>query len=233
MDLGLLALAVEDFLPVVLSAVGFAVLAHLSLGIDGWAGRLVWTGGGLIVLGGLTKPVYKLLLALSDGTVDVLVLDDVLFWMLAPGFLLTGAGLRAAGRLDDGRPVARSGWGPSSAVGIVVGALGLALAVEGEAWFLLLLGVSTVGNLWVVVVLVRWSLARLDRSAAALFVLNLTLVFGLAWAAASLPQTIPVQWGEQLVSTAAQGAFLYGAVRLARVAAPDAGRAADRFTPAA
>ena len=68
--------------------------------------------------------------------------------------------------------------------------------------------------------LVRWSTARDDRVAATLFVVNVVIVLGLAWSAAALPQTIPVQWGEQLASTAAQGAFLYGAVRLARAGAP-------------
>jgi hypothetical protein len=226
-DVDLLALAAEDFLPVILSAVGFVVLARLSAGIDGWAGRLVWWGGWLIVLGGLTKPIYKSLLAASGGAVDVLVLDDVLFWMLAPGFVLAAAGLRAAARLDSGRPVARLTWAPSLAIATVLGALVLGWTTDGEVWFLLLLGVSTVGNLWAVAVLVGWSLARGEQTAAAMFVLNVTIVFGLAWAAASLPQTIPVQWVEQLASTAAQGLFLYGAVRLARVVAPTAGRPGD------
>lgn len=221
MELGLVALAAEDFVPVILSAVGFSVLARLSAASDDVAGRLVWAGTWLVVLGGVTKPVYKTMLALSGATIDVAVLDDVLFWLLAPGFLLAAAGLRRARRVDAGRSPVIVGWVVVVAVATVAAAAVLATIAEGRAWFLLLLAVSTVANLWVIAVLVGWSRARGDRTAAVMFLANITIVLGLAWAAASLPQTIPVQWGEQLASTAAQGAFLYGAVRLAGATATE------------
>jgi hypothetical protein len=103
----------------------------------------------------------------------------------------------------------------ASAITAVVGA-GLAATVEGRAWFFWLLAVATIGNAWVVVVLVRWARRRDDRRAAVLFALNIAIVLGLAGAAAALPQTIPTQWAEQTASAIAQALFWWGAVRLAR-----------------
>ena len=51
-----------------------------------------------------------------------------------------------------------------------------------------------------------------------MFAANLTLVFGLAGAAAALEQTFAAQLGEQLVGTAAQTMFMWASIRLARVA---------------
>ncbi len=172
-------------------------------------------GGVLIVVGGFSKPVYKLILALSTGPLDVSVLGELLFWFLAPGFVILTAGLRRAVRVDR--------HAPPTALRLAVTIAGVSLLVAGslalvgsEAWFFILLAVTTVANAWTVFVLVRWSSYRQDRRAGALFVASLVIALGLAGAAASLEQTIPVQWGEQLASTVSQGLFLWGSLRLSR-----------------
>ena len=88
MDSGLLLLTIEDFLPVVLSGFALAVLARVCGRLDVTAGRYVAASLVLLVVGGLSKPIYKTVLALSDGSVDLVVLDDLLFWFLAPGFIM-------------------------------------------------------------------------------------------------------------------------------------------------
>jgi hypothetical protein len=214
-----LSLALEDFVPVVLSAIALWVLARTSMELDRRCGGYVGAGLLLIAGGGLTKPVYKLLVAVSDGSVDVAALDDLLFWFLAPGFLLLTAGLRGAARTDGGGEpeVGRAAlW----AAGGVVLLAAVLVAFGSDSWFWVLLVVVTVGNVAAVVVLARWARARGDRVAVALFVTSLLLALGLAWAAASLEQTIPAQWGEQLLSTASQALLLWGSLRLRdRVAA--------------
>jgi hypothetical protein len=227
-DWPLVALAAEDVLPVVLSVAGFVVLSRLATSLGRTAGSFVWAGTALIGLGGLSKPIYKSALALTSGGLDWLVLDDLLFWLLAPGFVLAGAGLRAAARSDRGAPSPPSIWALITALGIVALGAGLALLLpDTRAWFLTLLTAATIGNLWVIVVLVGWSRFRGERLAAVLFTVNIVVVFALAGSAAALPQTIPVQWGEQLAATAAQGAFLWAAVRLRGRDRVDAARAAQ------
>jgi len=110
-DGGILLLALEDFLPVILSGIGFWVLSRVSRRMDTRSGVSVAIGAVLIVIGGLTKPVFKLLLAFSALEVDLLWLDDALFWLLAPGFLIASAGLWRAGRIDLGFSVGRARWG--------------------------------------------------------------------------------------------------------------------------
>jgi hypothetical protein len=213
MDTNLLLLALEDFLPVVLSAAALWVLSRMCGRLDAAAGRFITASLVLLAIGGLTKPIYKTLLALSDGSIDILVLDDLLFWFLAPGFLLLAAGLIRGSRADRAlAPRAGRGW-IAAAVSVVLASAAL-LAVGSDAWFVVLLATATVGNVITVVVLVRWASRRADVFTAALFAAILVIVFGLAWAASSLEQTIPTQWAEQLFSTASQGLLLWGSVRL-------------------
>jgi hypothetical protein len=227
MDTGLLLLALEDFLPVVLSGTALFVLAGVCGRLDPTAGRYVAASLVLLVIAGLSKPIYKTLLALSDDTVDLVVLDDLLFWFLAPGFILLTAGLRSALRVDRGTsPRIERGW-PAAAVGVILAA-GVFLAVGSDAWFVVLLAAATLANVAAVVVLVRWASVYRDVFSAALFAASLVIVFGLAWAAASLEQTIAIQWGEQLFSTASQGLLLWGSLRLSglvgQTSPPDTGK---------
>ncbi len=222
MDADLLLLALEDFLPVVLSGTALFVLARVCGRLDPPAGRYVATALVLLVVGGLTKPIYKTLLALSDGTVDLVVLDDLLFWFLAPGFILLTAGLRSALGVGRGAsPKIERGW-PAAAGGVVLAAA-VFLTIGSDAWFVVLLAAATLANVAAVVVLVRWASGYRDVFTAALFASSLVIVFGLAWAAASLEQTIAIQWGEQLFSTASQGLFLWGSLRLSGLVVPCCG----------
>ncbi len=147
------------------------------------------------------------------------MLDELLFWFLAPGFVFLASGLADGSRVDRG--VATKSPTPWVVTAAAVVFLGLASLVSGsDAWFPLLLAVATVGNTYVIGVLVAWARRRGDALAAALFAISLLLVFALAWAAAALEQTIAVQWGEQLISTANQALVLLASRRLrARVVA--------------
>ena len=211
----LLLLALEDFLPVLLSGAGLWLLAKLSSRLDGPAGRSVGVGAALVVVGGFTKPAYKLILALSDGAVDITVFDRALFWLLAPGFLILTSGLRRAARVDEGATFTKLRLAPVFAA-IIVALAGVLALAGSERSYTMLLVATTLANVWAVVVLIRWSTNRGDRTAGILFALSLLVAFGLAGAAANLEQTIAVQWGEQLASTAGQGLFFWGSLRLAQ-----------------
>lgn len=214
-NVNVLLLALEDFVPVALNAVALWLLARTSLRLDRRAGMYVSASLILLAVGGLTKPTYKLILALSDRASDFAILDDLLFWFLAPGFILLTTGLRAAFAADQQRASA-VGLGGLMVATVVIVAAGSILALDSDAWFVLLLAVATLANVLAVAVLMRWSSNKQDRWGVAFYAGSLAIVFGLAWAAASLEQTIPVQWGEQLSSTASQALFLTASVRLTR-----------------
>ncbi|MFD0475531.1 hypothetical protein ACFQ0B_50390 [Nonomuraea thailandensis] len=82
-----LALALVDFLPVLAMAAGIALLAPFAARtrgrLPGWAAL---AGGVLVVLGGLLKAVWKLLVA--AGGPDVGWLAGVQFYLFGPGFAL-------------------------------------------------------------------------------------------------------------------------------------------------
>jgi hypothetical protein len=141
-------------------------------------------------------------------------LDDALFWLLAPGFLIVSAGMWRAAHLDLEQSAGGARWGVVAAGTVVAGAASAAIAGSG-AWFFVLLAAATAGNVMTIGALVSWARGRRDPDAARLFAGNLVLVFGLAGAAAVLEQTFAAQLGEQLVSTAAQAMFMWASFRLA------------------
>lgn len=214
MDWPLLALAIEDYAPVLLSGLGLLTLRRAVVSLDRRAGQLVAAGTTLIVGGGLTKPVYKTILAVTGGALDVSILDALLFWFLAPGFLLVASGLQAGFRTDQADGAEAYTWPVGAAVAAVMAGVGALLAFDGRLWFFVLLTIATIGNAWTIFVLMRWANARNERIAQWLFLANLVIVFALAGAASAFEQTIPVQWGEQLASTTAQGLFLVASIRL-------------------
>ena len=111
LDVGLLFLALEDFLPVVLSAVAYLVLARLCSRLDHSAGRRVFAGVALIATGGITKTIYKSILALGGEGAAPAVLDELLFCFLTPGFVLLAFGLADGSRLDRGvAPKSATPW---------------------------------------------------------------------------------------------------------------------------
>jgi hypothetical protein len=111
----------------------------------------------------------------------------------------------------------RMGRAPVLVAILSVGFATVAALVDSSAWFVLLLAAATVGNIWLVAILASWCVRRGDRVAAFLYLAGLLIVFGLAGAAATLEQSIEVQWGEQILRTANQALFLVASLRLARL----------------
>ena len=214
-DVSLFLLAVEDFLPVFLSAAGLAALAKLCSGIDRESGIWCTIALLLIPVGGLTKPIYKSFIAVSSGEVDLVVLDELLFWFLAPGFVALSIGIDRARRATDGRGH-RPMRMPVLVVALTLVASAFFVSSGSRTWFFLLLTATTVANIWAIYLLAGWARSRGDMTTAWLFVFSIVIAISLAGAAAALEQTIPVQWGEQLASTLGQGIFFWASVRLAR-----------------
>jgi hypothetical protein len=101
-DWPLVALALWDVVPVLLSSVGFVVLSRLSGDSDRGAGLLGWVATALIAGGGLSKNILKSMQAVTGGAFESAVLENALFWLVAPGFLVAMAAFARAVRSDAG-----------------------------------------------------------------------------------------------------------------------------------
>lgn len=193
-----LALAVEDFVPVVLAGLGLLVFARATT-----RPRLALVGGALVFAGGLGKASWKLLVAMEPcRRVDLL--EQLLFPCLAVGFALV---LRAY--VDKPAVLA---------VPAVAGAAALGL---GAMWPML--AAAAVAAVALGLVAARRAARAGDRVTAALFAVYVTGTLVLPPLAARPDQPEWLQWIEQLTNTVVQGSFVLGALRLSRGAAAGAG----------
>lgn len=207
-----LALAVEDFVPVVLTGVGAALLTGPLRRHGARTGRAATAGAALIFLGGLSKASWKLTVAL-DGP-DVQALNKALFPCLSAGFLLlaqalltlptAGARERAA---DRGSPPL---WG-FAAVWAATGLAGLLLTSTAPHMVLTIVAVTVCA-----VRLILLARSHGDTLAASAGGLWLTGMYVLGPLAARPDQSVALQWVEQSANTLTQAAFVLLAWRLAR-----------------
>ncbi len=195
-------LALYDYVPVVLSSIGFFLIGRL-LRSRSPIGRMVLAGWALITIGGVAKATWKLILGLSDGATDIRWLDNSLFVFLGAGFVFAAVGIRSALRKSE------SGW--RTAAWINVGAYGLAgmaaLGSDGRGWFFILLSLAAIANTVAVWHLIRYSWSQGWRRPGVLFAVNLLVVLVLPGFARIPDQTIALQWTEQTVNLVAQVAF--------------------------
>jgi hypothetical protein len=198
-----LLLAAEDFVPVALAGVGCLVLAELAARSVPAVGLVARLGGAMIVLGGLSKAVWKLLVA--GPCVEIPILEQALFPLLAAGFLALSWALLSVVR-DRVMP-----WW-SFALVYALGVAGAFAAGSTKP----LLAVAALGALALAAYGVRLGQRADDKVAIRLFVVYALATFVLPPLAARPEQTLGAQWAEQLTNTLAQAAFAYAAWRLLR-----------------
>ncbi len=201
-------LAAEDFVPVILAGIGtftLADLVHRSLPRVGSAARV---GAGLIVLGGLSKASWKLLVA--GPCAEIPLLEQSLFPLLGAGFMVLAWSLLS---LLRGRPVAW--WSFAIVFGLGLG--GAVVARNTKP----LLAVAALGALAVAAYGIRLAQRHEDRLTIGLFAFYAVATLVLPPLAAQPDQPLSLQWGEQLTNTVAQAAFAYAAWRLLRSSATD------------
>lgn len=204
-----ISLALYDFLPVAFTAVGLYWVERMVAFISSGLGRTAALGALLVVAGGLAKAVWKLVMSLSGGTLDIRWLDNSLFTLMAPGFLLLAASVWGVTRVVRGlSPEPVRLLGPLS-VTLVLGAAVVmrVLRPESPAWSRILLTAMVVAALAMNVMFVIFAIRERLAPAAALMIVNLMGTLALN-ALARLPeQTIPLQWVEQTLNTASWLAF--------------------------
>ncbi len=234
-------LAVYNLLPVMLTGVALWYLGRYVASQDAANHPLALAGGALILAGGLAKAAWKLIAAVSG--IDLVWLSNALFPLMAPGFTLLAAALwSATGRRRDrlcdaqGRRVCPRGLWSAALLMIVLAFTAAALRqwvfATPRGWFLPLLLLASLSNLAVSVLLIGTSLRLRRWSVAALFAVNLAMIFALQPIAMATPKTLALHWLEQSLTALGTGCFALAAFLLNRIAR-GGGRRLSSETPVA
>lgn len=204
-------LALKGFLPVLLSGLGMFFIARLIARLDRNCGHLASLGFLLITLGGLSKAIWKLVLAATG--LDIGVLNNSLFILMTPGFVLMAW---AIWKTFHSRPSGTPVWVVPVIV-IVVGCGGAAISAlskGGQRWFFILLTVTMVANAAVGILLAWQAWRRGVKLAGGLFIFYLITIFLQVSLTRTPRQTVAPQWVEQLNYILSWSAFAYAAWQL-------------------
>lgn len=206
------SLAVEDFVPVVLTALAAARLVA-PVARTGRAGRdLAAAGAVLIAGGGLSKAAWKLTVAL-DGP-DIQALNKALFPLLSAGFLLLALALL---RLPLPIVPGTAGRSVGTRLAWVFAGLWAVTATASAAFTstvpVMMLTIAAVTVCAVrLILLARAAGDTFAASAAGFWLLGMYVLGPLA---ARPDQSIALQWVEQSCNTVTQAAVLIAAWRMA------------------
>lgn len=203
-----LPLALFNFLPVLLTALALGLLVRL-LGqlrpdLRGWA----FVAAVLVVAGGLSKALWKLVATLTGA--DVSWLANALFPLIGPGFLLLAVLAWMAfyrHQPDPKRSLILVWAGLAIALAVVVAAIrswGLDLP---RGWFLPFMLLTTFGNLGLMVLLIRRGWRARQWGVVALLGVNVLVVFGLQPIAMAGADTLALHWLEQVMTAIGAAAF--------------------------
>src|SRR6478736_20334 len=184
-----LALALEDFVPVLRARAGSVVLGQA-------AGRMLpavripaLLAGALVTLGGFCKALWKTLVA-AEPCRDYPVLENMLFPCLAFGF----AGIA---------------WAPFLVLPVLAG-VGALLVMD--TWPLLI--VSAIAGVTVGVLALLLSRRHGDALGVALFVIYILGILILPPLGSRPNQSSELQWAEQTTNSIVQLCYLLGALRI-------------------
>ncbi|GLP96380.1 hypothetical protein [Paraferrimonas sedimenticola] len=202
------ALAVYDYIPILLSAIG---LYYLTKALQTWHPPIASSASlaaALIVAGGLCKATWKLLISTMD--VNVMALNHALMLFMAPGFILLTWCVWTTRRYYANRPTSPTSWRcPASTIAtllIVVVVLALQFP-DKRLWFFALLGALTLSNIIFAWHAVRHSWQTANKGAAILYLLNVIAVFAMSGLARVGDNSESFQWIAQLSNTVTQGLF--------------------------
>lgn len=225
-------MALEDFLPVLLSVIGLYFLSRMVSHMDKDSGRMAYLGTALVAVGGFSKALWKLIMALTiannGGSLllaedamkntagQVAWLDNNLFLFMAPGFTLLAFALWYGQKKMYGGQRPPNVWLVPGIISLaaVGAAVFLGVSREGRAWFFVLLAVTTVANFAVSGLAIRQCRRQNLTALAGLFALNVFAILMLQGMARVPDQSIPLQWTQQIINTLSNGAFAFAAYKL-------------------
>ena len=187
-----LGLSLLDFVPNLAFLVGAYYLVRLvRLTSSTLSLVLMIAGSFLVLLGGTTKALWKLLYTLGIG--DYWLLGELQFMLLAPGFLAMLVSLVLVLRQE------RKRWETA--------------LVAMAPWKIPLLATMTLSSFGVYGILSYMALRRKARLAAGMYILTILCTLGMAGLAGG-EQSVTRQWIEEGINTLAQVAFALGSYLL-------------------
>ena len=187
-----LGLSLLDFVPSLAFLVGACYLVRW-LWLTGSTLSVVAmiAGTSLVLLGGTLEALWKLLYTMGVG--DFWLLGELQFMLLAPGFLAMLVSLVIALRQE------RKRWN--------------ATLVAMAPWKIPLLATMTLSSLAVYGILSYIAFRRKARLAAAMYILTIVCMLGMA-GLASGEQSVARQWTEEGINAVGQIAFALGSYLL-------------------
>ncbi|MEM9952002.1 MAG: hypothetical protein AAF846_10395 [Chloroflexota bacterium] len=217
MEIYSIPLALEDFLPVIFSAIALFILAKMIIKMDDGLSHMAYAGVVLVTLGGLSKATWKLIIALSDAEINIHILDNALFFGLSTGFILIAYALWYAQRKYFERRRPDNVWFFPIVVCVVT--LGTAFytatlydpeRASPQIWFLILLGMTTIFNFITIGLAIRQARHQNQTTATLLLIINLVAIIALQGIARIGDDTETGQWIAQITNTINQLILLYG-----------------------
>jgi hypothetical protein len=211
-----LSLALVDFLPVLFTAVGFAYVIRLVSSVLPAQGRIAFLGGLLVVAGGLFKAVWKLLMAVSAGAVDVDWMEDGLFVFMAPGYVLFTWSVWQVSRSVQGKRTLNAWLFPLILNLIMLGTSWYLFIArpDSPAWERILLSGTVLANVISGILLIVFAFRQRLTMAGWLFIANLFGIFILNGLARLPEQPISLQWIEEGINTFSWLVFAIAAGRV-------------------
>lgn len=212
-------LALEDFLPVIFSGIGFFLIAKMIHKMDKGLSIMAYIGVALLISGGLSKATWKLIYAMSDAQMNIQLMDNALFFGLSTGFILMAYALWYAqrGYVEKKRP-GNVWFFPLAVCAITVGTALYMMTTqngadgeESRVWFYILLGMTTIFNVVTVGLAIRQAYRQKQMLAVALFSINIITVFVMQGLARTGDRTETSQWVAQITNTISQLVLVYGA----------------------
>jgi hypothetical protein len=215
-----LSLALVDFLPVIFTAIGLSYIARMVSHIDEAQGRAAWLGIVLTVTGGGLKAIWKLLMAASGSTINIVFFEESLFAFMAPGYTLLTWAVWQTIRKVNGRRTFHA-WAAPGIFIVLMFALSFYFAQtrpDSPAWERVLLSVMVLMTVITGLALTYFGFRQKMPVAGVLFITNLVGVFVLNGMARLPEQTIFLQWIEESINTASWLAFAIAAWQIYRYA---------------
>ena len=207
-----LAVALFDYLPVLVAGLGTLCLAKAISQRQAALAPVAWCAALAVPLGGACKASWKLLIALDQPPLPWL--ENLLFLLLAPGFLTLAACLHRATATSP----QSIGWGLVAWAAMApFGALAAWLVwPEARWWFVWLLALTVLGSTALIIIAIRQARRlALPWPVPAALLYNLVAGFVLS-GLSRLPPGESTAWLQEGINLTSQAAFAYGAWQLAR-----------------
>ena len=198
-----LALALEDFVPVLLTLLALLWLTRMIFAMDRRSGYVAALGSLLVVLGGLFKATSKLLWVFSGELITWM--ENSLFTLMAPGFAFLAWAIWCGQRRVFGDTKTQYVFQVPMSFFLLIGAgtVFFNTSQQGRIWFFVLLTLVVLMSSLMLILLSRHAFHYRLKGAASLFLVYLVITLALNGMARTPSPSISVEWMKQIINTAA------------------------------